>query len=76
MSRMIPVFLMVILLGASYSQMSWVEPEKETTVVASCPLEEMLRGDIDGDELGKTAVHLGMVIVGNGTIAVKRTQFF
>ena len=29
MSRMIPVFLMVILLGASYSQMSWVEPEKE-----------------------------------------------
>ena len=31
MSRMIPVFLMVILLGASYSQMSWVEPEKETS---------------------------------------------
>ncbi|MED5351190.1 MAG: hypothetical protein VYB50_06860 [Candidatus Thermoplasmatota archaeon] len=29
MSRIIPVFLMVILLGASYSQMSWVEPEME-----------------------------------------------
>ena len=26
---MIPVFLMVILLSASYSQMSWAEPEKE-----------------------------------------------
>ena len=47
-----------------------------TTVVTSCPVERIVGGDADDDGSSETTVHLGMVIAGTDTIAIKRTQFY